>query len=64
MKSIAKLLILIGVAVLMQGCATTSAQNEEGLSDQTYATTPSIENNSYLYRSPPVGAIRAHGLGR
>lgn len=59
----AKLLVLLFAAITLQSCATNPT-SESSLSDHAYATTPSVQNQSYMYRSPPAGALKAHGLTR
>lgn len=55
-------LCLLSLVLSLQSCATNPSQ--PGISDQAYAPTPSIENSSFIYRSPPASALQAHGLVR
>ena len=58
-----RLLILLFTCITLQSCATNPSENS-GLSSQAYATTPSVQDQSYMYRSPPANALRSHGLAR
>lgn len=64
-------IMLVMVAVLIQGCVTNKNTSQGGAAvardvnmSSTDYTTPSIQNNSYMYRSPPAAAVQAHGLAR
>jgi hypothetical protein len=53
---------LMFIAVALQSCATNPTN--DNLPNQAYSTTPSIQKQSYMYRSPSGAALQSRGLAR
>lgn len=50
------------IAAALQSCATNPTN--DNLPNQAYGTTPSIQKQSYMYRSPSGSALQYRGLAR
>jgi hypothetical protein len=57
---ILKSALVIAFVLSLQACATTNSATSP--SQAAYGTTPSIQSNSYMYRSPTPAAMQAHGF--
>lgn len=56
------LFAILTVCLALQSCATNPTN--DNLPSQAYSTTPSIQKQSYMYRSPSGAALQSRGLAR
>lgn len=50
------------ITAVLSACATNPTN--DNLPNQAYSTTPSIQKQSYMYRSPSGAALQSRGLAR